>query len=280
MWSAPNIVYLRASFLSAELQHRAYHRYGPPVSKAICVGSTKGGVNVPAGRSGGPTKQCQSSSRWVMSSATDVTTTAASSMAGMLSAKQKRTGCSRCALTSCQVCCSDRLALWKPSIRLACPQPVIHDHAVYLTKPEEKEGVPKVFLRGFPKVYSCVSFLAAVSQGHDLFLKQCHKAITVSFLCCLGCIHITVCRWAAPALLPRSCRSSGQALPEYLRSPGEHCAPHPYPHPKHHCHNRIQWRSIRGYCPTLLAEVTLAGMDFQLGCMLDSLADQILQNSQ
>ena len=80
----------------------------------------------------------------------------------------------------------------------------------------------------------------------------------------------TVCRWAAPALLPRSCGSLGQALPEYLRSPGEHCATHPYPHPKHPCHVKTQWRSIRGDCPTLFAEVMLAGMVHQLGCMLES----------
>lgn len=56
-----------------------------------------------AGKCGGPIRQWPSSSRWVMSSGTGATITGGSSMAGTPNAKQKRTGCCRCVLTSCQV---------------------------------------------------------------------------------------------------------------------------------------------------------------------------------
>lgn len=76
-----------------------------------CFVGSEGPVDLSADKYGGPTKQCLSGSRWVTSFVTDVTITVASSMVGMLSAKQKRTGCSRCALTSFQVCRSDSFDL-------------------------------------------------------------------------------------------------------------------------------------------------------------------------
>lgn len=62
------------------------------------------GSCVAAGKYGGPTKQCPCSSRWGMSFATGGTTTGGSSTGGTLNAKQRKTGCSRCASINFQVC--------------------------------------------------------------------------------------------------------------------------------------------------------------------------------
>ncbi len=125
-------------------------------------------MDLSADRYGGPTKQCLSSSRWVTSSVTDVTTTAALSTVGMLSAKQKRIGCSRCALTSFQVRRSDSLTLGNTP-PLACVQPVPQVHDLYTQESEEKERFHKILQR-----------FSKGSTNTKFSLQQCFKAIIFS----------------------------------------------------------------------------------------------------
>ena len=144
-------------------------------------------MNLSADKYGGPTKQWLSSSRWVTSSDTDGTTTAASSTVGMPSAKQKRTGCSRCVLTSFQVCHWDNFGIWTVHtlhLWLAFNQ-CLRVAICNLTEPNKRKVLQKFPRQKFPRYNS---FVEAVSQSRKLLLdKQCHKAIPVCFLCYLGC---------------------------------------------------------------------------------------------